>query len=304
MDSDVNSALTIQNGTLKQSGDMWFDRMNVAAGATFVKDSVAVIGQSAASAIVKSAAATGDKLQYFNDGNHEIQNAWVKVEAAEARELKSQLTHSTVENAGSGHLTVSNTANSLSGVVASGGDMTLMNLAAATSVDLLEIAAGKTVNACVGSNSDSKAALTVTGSALLCGGSTLNAASLTLADGATLDMENLAGGAVMNGALTFAGKVQAGNKLLSILSELNEWEESQVLITGLSKVTLADVDMTEGQRVLASSVFSDVRNSTLHMEFQMVGDVGALLVINVPEPATSTLGLLALAALAARRRRR
>lgn len=58
--------------------------MNVAAGATFVKDSVAVIGQSAASAIVRSATAQGDKLQYFNDGNHEIQNARVKVESAEA----------------------------------------------------------------------------------------------------------------------------------------------------------------------------------------------------------------------------
>ena len=304
MDSEENSALTIQNGTLNQSGDMWFDRMHVAEGASFVKDSVVVIGQSAASAIVKSANASGDKLLYFNDGNHEIQNARVKVEAADARELKSQLTHSTVENAGSGHLTVSNTANRLSGVVASGGDMALHHMGAAMSLELLEIAAGKTVNAYVGDNTSTKTTTTtVTDSAILSGTAILNTC-LTLADGATLEMSGLEAGAVtLSGALTFGTGLQMGESLLASVGAL-DYGETLNLFTGLSGVNLPVVVDTESSRVLASSVFSNVQSDTLYVDYRVIDNVGTLLVANVPEPATATLSLMALAALAARRRRK
>ncbi len=304
MDSEVNSALTIQNGTLKQSGDMWFDRMHVAEGASFVKDSVEVIGQSAASTIVKSANASGDKLLYFNDGNHEIQNARVKVEAADARELKSQLTHSTVENAGSGHLTVSNTANRLSGVVASGGDMALHHMGSAMSLELLEIAAGKTVNAYVGDNTSTKiTTTTVTDSAILSGTAILNTC-LILADGATLEMRGLEAGAVtLSGALTFGAGLQMGESLLASVGAL-DYGETLNLFTGLSGVNLPVVVDTESSRVLASSVFSNVQSDTLYVDYRVIDNVGTLLVANVPEPATATLSLMALSALAARRRRK
>ena len=304
MDSEENSALTIQNGTLKQSGDMWFDRMHVAEGASFVKDSVEVIGQSAASAIVKSANASGDKLQYFNDGNHEIQNARVKVEAADARELKSQLTHSTVENAGSGHLTVSNTASRLSGVVASGGDMAVLNQGA-LSLDILDVAGGKTVGLYTGADTASeKAAATVSGTAAFGTGAVLNTACLTLADGATLEMSGLEAGAVtLSGALTFGTGLQMGESLLASVGAL-DYGETLNLFTGLSGVNLPVVVDTESSRVLASSVFSNVQSDTLYVDYRVIDNVGTLLVDNVPEPATATLSLMALAALAARRRRK
>ena len=304
MDSEVNSALTIQNGTLKQSGNMWFDRMHVAEGASFVKDSVEVIGQSAASAIVKSANASGDELLYFNDGNHEIQNARVKVEAADARELKSQLTHSTVENAGSGHLTVSNTANRLSGVVASGGDMAVLNQGA-LSLDILDVAGGKTVGLYTGADTASeKAAATVSGTAAFGTGAVLNTACLTLADGATLEMRGLEAGAVtLSGALTFGAGLQLGESLLASVGAL-DYGETLNLFTGLSGVNLPVVVDTESSRVLASSVFSNVQSDTLYVDYRVIDNVGTLLVANVPEPATATLSLMALAALAARRRRK
>ena len=304
MDSEENSALTIQNGTLKQSGDMWFDRMHVAEGASFVKDSVEVIGQSAASAIVKSANASGDKLLYFNDGNHEIQNARVKVEAADARELKSQLTHSTVENAGSGHLTVSNTANRLSGVVASGGDMAVLNQGA-LSLDILDVAGGKTVGLYTGADTASeKAAATVSGTAAFGTGAVLNTACLTLADGATLEMSGLEAGAVtLSGALTFGTGLQMGESLLASVGAL-DYGETLNLFTGLSGVNLPVVVDTESSRVLARSVFSNVQSDTLYVDYRVIDNVGTLLVANVPEPATATLSLMALAALAARRRRK
>jgi len=47
-----------------------------------------------------------------------------------------------------------------------------------------------------------------------------------------------------------------------------------------------------------------VQSDTLYVDYRVIDNVGTLLVANVPEPATATLSLMALAALAARRRRK
>lgn len=149
------------------------------------------------------------------------------------------------------------------------------------------------------------AELTVQGTALLAGSSTLNA-SLTLADGATLDMMSLDAGAVtINGALTLGGQVKMGEHLLAAVEELTCWEPGMVLFTGLTDLVLpVAASEQESYRVLASSVFSNVENPDLYVTYHVVDNVGSLLVMNVPEPATSTLSLLALTALALRRRRK
>lgn len=238
---------------------------------------------------------------------YELTNGHIKSTAANAT-ISNKLTNSSVENAGGGVLNVTNSANTLSGVVASEGDVTLQNLAANTSLNLLEIAAGKTVNAYVGSNVDEKQGVSVasTGTALLSGTATLNT-SLTLAAGSTLDMEDLNLGAVtLSGALTFGGQVQMGEKLLAIVNAMNGWEESVTLFTGLSGVDFTAVtpENLESTKVLASSVFSNVDNQNLYVNYQVIDNVGSLMVVHVPEPTTTTLSLLALSALAARRRRK
>ena len=212
-----------------------------------------------------------------------------------------------MENAGSGELTVTNGANTLSGVVASKGDVTLQNLAAATSLNLLEIAAGRTVNAYVGTNVNEKQTVTVTGTALLSGTSALNT-SLTLNAGATLDMVDMsAGAAIVAGALTFDGQLTMGDKLLAILDEMSSWENHELtLITGLDSFTFAEVEVADGSMLQASTYFRNV-SDTLSVSYRVIGDVGSLVLVSmdvVPEPTTSTLSLLALAGLCARRRRK
>ncbi len=146
--------------------------------------------------------------------------------------------------------------------------------------------------------------LTVNGSALLGSGATLNA-SLTLADGATLDMEALDSGAVtLNGALTFGGKVTMGDNLFSALQELSRKDEYITLFTGLSDLILPTVASVESSgRVWVGDIFSNLAGDE-HYYFNYKADVGSLSVVFIPEPTTATLSLLALAALAARRRRK
>ena len=79
------------------------------------------------------------------------------------------------------------------------------------------------------------------------------------------------------------------------------------LFTGVGEFSLpivAAVTELESSRVLANSVFSNVQSESLYVEYRVEDNVGSLLVLNVPEPATTTLSLLALSALAARRRRK
>lgn len=172
----------------------------------------------------------------------------------------------------------------------------------ADSLFKLEEAASLSLHETLGAEAST---LTVNGSAILEGGSTLNA-NLTLAAGTTLEMDMLEAGAVrINGALTFGGKVALGEKLLAEVGGLTWQEHSVMLFTGLTGITLpVAASELEDDCVLASSVFSNVENSSLCVTYRVVDNVGSLMVMIVPEPATATLGLMSLTALAMRRRRK
>lgn len=207
---------------------------------------------------------------------------------------------------GEGLLHLNNSGNDLDRISVTGGTAnihgaaayTLAQLQAATKVDV-GFFAGAT------KDTTTKSTVTVSGSTLLGGAATLNT-SLTLAEGAGLDMTNLGAGAVtLNGALTFGGKVTMGDNLLAIVNEMSGWEESITLFTGLSNVSLPGVtEAASAEKVLASNVFSNVTNNQVYISYQVIDNVGSLMVVHVPEPTTSTLSLLALAALVARRRRK
>ena len=170
------------------------------------------------------------------------------------------------------------------------------------SVFKLELGAVLCLHETAGSDA---ATLTVNGSALLSGSATLNA-GLTLADGATLDMDYLDAGAVtLNGALTFGEQVTIGENLLALLEDIKTQAEGVALFTGIDSLTLPQTaTTTTSGRVWAGVVFSNLAsNQNYYLVYQ--ADTGTLsIVYNVPEPATATLSLLALAALAARRRRK
>lgn len=261
---------------------------------------------SKADAEVKSASSSAVNYAASSSA-FEIRNADVKAVSADAVNLVNKLTQSSVENAGSGMLTVSNAANTLCGVVASGGDMTVLNQAA-LSLNVLEVATGKSVGMYTGGNTSSaKAAVAVSSSAVFGAGAALTSASLTLADGATLEMTGTVDAVQLNGAaLTFGSGVQLGDNLLAAVQAL-EYGETLALFTGAGEFNMpvvASAAELESSRVLASSVFANVQNANLYVDFQVIDNVGSLLVVNVPEPATTTLSLLALTALAMRRRRK
>ncbi len=272
--------------------------------AVLTHGSIAITNKGSSEATLK--ASTGSGNQYGSDNtNWVLTNGHIK-STASGITISNKLTNSSVENAGGGTLTVTNGANTLSGVVASKGDVTLQNLSATTSLNLLEIADGRTVNAYVGADANEKQTVTVSGTALLSGTSTLNT-SLTLNAGATLDMVDLsAGAAIVTGALTFDGQVTMGNKLLAILDEMSSWESNGItLFTGLTSFTFNDELVSAGSVLQASTIFSNVQAQDVYMEYHFDDNVGSLIVSRqIPEPTTATLSLLALAGLCARRRRK
>ena len=161
------------------------------------------------------------------------------------------------------------------------------------------------MGAFVGSNTDEKATVCVDSVARLGSGASLDG-SLTLADGATLEMSGLDSGeaVVLIGTLTLGRGLSMGEQLLTDLRALN-YGESLQLFTGLSDVSLpSEADAASDGKVMASEVFTNVNDAQLYVTYQVIDNAGSLLVVHVPEPTTATLSLLALAALAARRRRK
>ena len=286
---------------------------------------ICIINENSAEASLK--ATTGNQKYSLAETNYEIKNARVVFTGSEDATIANKLTNVTVENsisnavapagaedgsdgslyAGS-TLTVTNADNTLNGVVAYGGDVVLCNLQAATSLELLEIASGRTVSAYVGSNAGDVSNITVSNRALLGGAATLNA-DLTLAEGATLDAYNLNGASVtLNGTLTFDGKLMAGDYLMAVLTEMNNTPSGELtLFSGLYSFVFDGTELSDGAILQANTCFSNVQLDNVYLEYRSNDNVGSLVLVNmdmIPEPSTATLSLLALAALCARRRRK
>ncbi len=156
--------------------------------------------------------------------------------------------------------------------------------------------------------------LTVNGNVLLEGKSTLNA-NLILADGSILDMSLLNEGSVtLNGALTLGGQVCMGDSMISLLDELS-LGDSLTLFTGITEFVLPQLSSEEiTERVWLENVFTNIEQSQTYY-FDYSEKMGSLSIVAatdivpapnpmIPEPTTATLSLLALAGLAARRRRK
>ena len=207
---------------------------------------------------------------------------------------------------GEGALYLNNGKNDLDKIVVQGG-MANIHGAAAYTLDELHAATKVDVGFYAGAtkNTSTAASVSVSEKMLLGGGASLNISCLTLEADATLDMDNLNAGAVtLNGALTFGGKVQMGAELLATVGSMSGYQ-SLVIFTGLTGADpLVSMPADAEGLVQASEVFSNVQNNSLYVSYQVIDNVGSLMVIHVPEPATTTLSLLALSALAMRRRRK
>ncbi len=110
---------------------------------------------------------------------------------------------------------------------------------------------------------------------------------------------------ILNDSLTMGSDVALSSGMSLTLSDamLNElYGMNEVaLFTGVDKLTLDAQELADGIRISANSIFS---NLDPEWDFNLSFSGGTVSIYAVPEPATATLSLLALAGLAMRRRRR
>ena len=123
---------------------------------------------------------------------------------------------------------------------------------------------------------------------------------------------NLAGETSIDGALTLGRGLTLGGDILDSVLNLQRGQ-SLTMVSGLESLAVQTqtlmrsveyASVAEGQQLQASDYFSNLgADSGLLLVFD--NSTGSLMIVQgIPEPATITLSLLALAALAARRRRR
>ena len=267
----------------------------------------------------------GQKAYSIDNDNFELANGHLKNTAGSEKTLKNRLTKSSVENGGNGVLKVWNAANSLTGVQATKGEIRLFDQAE-HQLNHLEVAEGLKVSAYTGVNEKAEmyAALHVSELAEFGSGATLNA-DMVLQSGAVVDM----GGTVtLDGVLTLQAGLTLDGAVLDAVQGL-EVGESYTLFTGVNGLNVQSLQqavtlynmrslaeqtndavsysaLMDGGHVAAADYFSNLSGNA-GLELSYNGTAGTVTITNtqaVPEPATATLSLLALAGLCARRRRK
>ena len=210
-----------------------------------------------------------------------------------------------IVKSGAGTLHLNNANNDLDSVVVQDG---VARIHGASEYTLVTLQAGSDteVGFYAGSTQDTgtKSIVSVRDSALLVSSAVLNM-NLELAENATLEVRGLAGstGITLNGSLTLGGQVMMGTNLMADVLKLGVGQ-SMCLFSGEGlSVTLGDVTLIG--MVQLSDCFAEVEYLDNYcVSYTNVGNTGCLEIVYVPEPATTTLSLLALSALAMRRRRK
>lgn len=304
---NINSSAEV--GALVQKGT----HVNLAQGSALKVGEQATFtaGKGQIRASLGTAAASQENYS-LGSSTYKLTNGHMSVAASEDTEVNNQLINSGIENTGSGKLTVNNAANELAGVYATSGDMAVLQAAAGLNLNELVVADSRQVAAYTATEQveAQEADITVRGVARFGSGAKLNA-NLTLASGSTLSVAE--GGVALGSSLSLQQGLTLDDATLARVGGLSVGE-SHVLFTGVDSLRLATSE-TEYQEVsdadssiLASTYFKNI-GSNYQLTYTMsenAADGGTLsiTVAAVPEPTTTTLSLLALAALIARRRRK
>lgn len=210
-----------------------------------------------------------------------------------------------------GALTLNNARNDMDSIVVNGGSADIHGAEAYTLVEL-RAAQDTELGFYAGATGDTstEASVRVSGTASFAAGAELRA-NLTMADGAKLDLAE--GGVLMGSTVTLESGITLSDDLLARIITLGVGE-SETLFSGVEALTLLDGttsftfnpgELGVGNGVLAETYFSNLSGADYRLTFadDGVGE-GILAITVVPEPASATLSLLALAALATRRRRK
>ncbi|MBQ8517825.1 MAG: PEP-CTERM sorting domain-containing protein [Akkermansia sp.] len=306
-----------KNVDLKVTGDIWENANSSIAlesGAKLTSTEDGVIISNRQENLSASLAFTGSEDtegEYtIGNSNFELNNAHVQYDSSQDATLYNKLTNSSIENINKGgnKLTVSNSGNSITDVYATRGSIDIEQLSAAVNLNLSEltVADSKTVGLYSGSgDSRVEANVTVTSRAEFGTGAVLNA-NLTLASGSTLGVAE--GWLAMGSTLTLQKGLTLDDTTLGRVHALSAGE-STALFTGVDGLTLdkaSYTSLTESDSMLANPYFTNLNSSNQYVLTYSGTDNGTLSIMaaSVPEPTTTTLSLLALSALAMRRRRK
>ena len=217
-----------------------------------------------------------------------------------------------VVHSGSGTQNITGGADDFSGSVAvDSGVLNMLNIAKLV-VNDVSIGAHATLGVYSGNTATADAAhegiLTIRDGQSLTAegpGSTLNA-NLVMETGSILDVHGMEGtGMTLSGALTLNKGMNLSQADLAAMMGLGA-DETYNLFNDVDALTLSVTQydkITPELRIDAADWFRGIEPERFYMVYD--GDnVGVYCMYSIPEPATGTLGLVALAALAARRRRK
>lgn len=222
---------------------------------------------------------------------------------------------------GAGTLHLNNANNDLARINVTGGTANIHGAEDYT-LNMLELAAGSQAGFYSGATTAetlTRSTLTVSQLAKFAEASTLNA-DLVLASGASLE---LGGGMTLNGMLSLQTGLTLSGAVLSEVLGL-EAGESYELFTGVNDLLLQEVvalynlgaeaepaaveqsytSVADGTQVAAGDYFANLADCEGLVLSYNAGSGTVSIMQTVPEPATAALSLLALAALATRRRRK
>ena len=326
--STNTGTLTLKEGAnLSVSSAMWMRNLDsvkllLEKNASYSQGEIKVIGLDGLnSSITRNDApeveADSDKYD-LGSNRFSINNAAVEITSSgNSSTIKNRLNNSSITNKGAGVLTVDNELNTYTAINAEVGSIDIINFKQQTTVNSLTIASKDGVGNYLGiyTAGVGSAVADVSTNALTVGeNSTLNA-NLTLTDKATLTLNGYgANAATINGNLTLGAELQlAGEEFLEELGKLNAGEMLKLFevtgeFSGLEATLSIAADAIEETQPLIAGYDATNYYSSLNVgDYALVFQQSALFIKNtatIPEPTTATLSLLALAALAARRRRK
>ena len=330
-DTAKTGTLNVLNGAkLTLTGSTWVGNnasINISAGASLVKDKATITGTGKGAIIKRQDGITAQNANTYSLSSeyHTISNAAVSVSSESEVTLGNKLATVAVTNDNTGLLKITNEDNTLTAVDAAKGNITLQNTSK-QELSTLAIAAGKTVAVYTGTDTANVGTLTVSGTATFGAGATLNS-NLVLGTGAELTLSRAL---TMGGSLTLnTGLTLNYGDAVTAIATLADETSKVVLFTGVDKLylgsnteasgILTSADKVDISTYLTSDAFKSSETgdyylgydgSDVYVEFVAKADEpeedpstpegGG----NVPEPTTSALSLIGLAALAMRRRRK
>ena len=284
----------------------------ISGGSLEITDAKATITKKSgnANATVSYISGSADDVYGIGNSGYKIEDAKVELASDGATTISNLLDGVELVNNGAGTVTAGNADNVLSAINADAGNVDIVNTQAQT-LSSLTIGAGKTVGLYTGAAApttptSADEATVTTGNLTAGAGAKLNA-NLVLSDGATV---KLADALTMGSSVTLGEGMTLSGDLVSTIQGLGEGETTN-LFTGVDELylggsTTASGNLTEADAVTLGTYFTGF-DDTYYLGYDgqnVFAGVKSPVTPAVPEPTTATLSLLALAALASRRRRK